>query len=156
MEPKIQLEIGKESLPCKLTPDEREERLQASFAQQARAADLRLKEAGLRSQIKDLKDECKAAESEMRRLLAIVGTGAEQRGVEVVTVFDAASGFVQKVRTDTNELLEQRQPTEIDKQRIDLQRQRSLPGMGGGEVRSEPREPKGKQRRAEEVTGSVH
>jgi hypothetical protein len=156
MEPKIQLEIGKESLLCKLTPEEREERLQAGLLQVARAAESRAKEAALKEAAKDAKEEAESADREMRRLFGIVKAGGEQRGVEVVTVFDAASGMVQKVRTDTNELLETRPPTEIDKQRIDLQRQRSLPGMGGGEVRSEPREPKGKQRRTEEVTGSVH
>lgn len=153
----IQLENARESLPCKLTPEEREERLQASFQQVARASASRAKEAALKEAVKDAKEETDAAEREMRRLLGIVAAGAEQRGVEVVTVFDASSGRVLKVRTDTDEVLETRPPTEIDKQRIDLQRQRSLPGMGGGEVRSEPREPKGKQRRTEEgVTGSVH
>ena len=117
-----------------------------------------MREAQMKEAAKDAKEETDAADREMRRLLGIVSAGSESRGVEVVTVFDAASGMVQKVRTDTNELLEQHPPTEIDKQRIDLQRQRSLPGMGGGEVRSEPREPKGKQRRTAEegVTGSVH
>lgn len=149
-DPMIELSTSRDSLPCKLTHNEREERLSQAFAQIKRSGAARANEASLKFQAKEAKEEADSADMEAKRLMEIVEAGAEYRSVECVEVYDEATKTVRRVRIDTNEILGTRQPTDLDKERIAAKSQRSLPGMTEAEKRG-----KGKKA-ADEVTGAIH
>lgn len=149
-DPMVELNTSRDSLPCKLTNEEREERLGQAFSQIKRSAAARANEASLKFKAKEAKEEADSADMEAKRLMGIVEAGAEYRSVECVEVYDETTQTVRRVRTDTNEVISTRAPNELDKERVQAKRQRSLPGMTEPEKRS-----KGKKG-GDEVTGSVH
>lgn len=151
-DPMIELDTSRDSLPCKLTHEEREERLTQAFAQIKRSGAARANEASLKFKAKEAKEEADSADMEAKRLMGIVEAGAEYRSVECVEVFDEATQTVRRVRTDTNEVLGTRQPNDLDKERIAVKRQRTLPGLGDTEKRNTGR---GKKN-SDEVTGTMH
>ena len=151
-EPMVELSTSRESLPVKLTHEEREERLSQAFAQIKRSGAARANEAGLKFKAKEATEEADSADMEAKRLMGIVEAGAEYRSVECVEVYDETTQTVRRVRTDTNEVLGTRQPNDLDKERIAVKRQRTLPGMGDAEKRNAGR---GKKN-SEEVTGTMH
>lgn len=150
IEPMIELGSSRDSLPCKLTAEEREERLTQAFAQIKRRSEARTNEASLKFKAKEAKEEGEAADLEAKRLMGIVEAGAEYRSVECVEVYDENTKTIRRVRSDTNETIGTRTPNDLDKERIEAKRQRSLPGMSDIERRT-----KGKKS-SDEVTGSVH
>lgn len=150
-EPMLELSTSRDSLPVKLTNDEREERLAQAFAQIKRSGAARTNEASLKFKAKEAKEEADSADMEAKRLMGIVEAGAEYRAVECVEVYDETTKTVRKVRTDTNEVIGTRQANDLDKERIEVKRQRNLPGMGEPAKRS-----KAKRGTEDEVSGEIH
>lgn len=150
-EPMIELSTSRDSLPCKLTPEEREERLTQAFAQVKRAGQARAKEASLKFQAKEAKEEADSADSEVKRLMSIVEAGAEYRSVECVEVYHEEGNAIRRVRTDTNEVVGTRPLNDLDKERIAAERQ-----TGFGFEASKPKADKRKRDASDEVTGSIH
>lgn len=151
VEPSIELSTSRDSLPCKLTTEEREERLTQAFAQVKRAGQARAKEAQLKFQAKEAKEEADSADSEVKRLMQIVEAGAEYRSVECVEVWHEETNTVRRVRVDTNEVIGTRGVNDLDKERISAKRQTVMPGF---EAKAKPG--KKKTDAADEVTGSIH
>lgn len=153
-EPMIELGLSRDSLPCKLTTEEREERLSQAFAQVKRAGQARAKEASLKLQAKEAKEEADSADSadsEVKRLMQIVEAGAEYRSVECVEVYHEEGNVIRRVRTDTQEVVGTRPLNDLDKERIAAKRQ-----TGFGFDASKPKADKRKRDAADEVTGSIH
>lgn len=112
--------------PVKLTEEERTERATQAAELAKRAQESRNREARLKLEAKDAKEDADSATRESERLLGIFRLGVEDRKVECETLLDELTGDLVKYRTDTGEELARRKPDEGDKLKIDAKRQRSF------------------------------
>lgn len=124
--PPLVIATSEEFHPVKLTEEERKDRATQAAELAKRAQDSRSKEASLKQQAKDAKEDAESATHEAENLLGIFRLGVEQRKVECETLFDELTGDLVKYRMDTGEEIARRKPDEHDKLKIDAKRQRSL------------------------------